>query len=69
MYFLHVYAKGEAAPVIERVRNRTEILLAISRLLSAKQRPDRIVFYRDARPLFLIDGRGVRRIGRAQRAD
>jgi hypothetical protein len=63
MYFLHVYGRGEMAPVVERARNRTEILLSVSRLLSRQSRPERIIFFRDARPLFLIDGKGVRRIG------
>lgn len=66
MYFLHVYAGGEAAPEVETARNRTEIMLTVSRLLSQARRPERVVFYRDARPLFLIDKSGVRRIGRPQ---
>lgn len=66
MYFLHVYAGGDVAPAVERARNRTEIMLTVSRILSQPRRPERVVFYRDARPLFLIDRSGVRRIGPPQ---
>lgn len=67
MYFLHVYAGDDAAPEVEQARNRTEVLLIVSRLLSQPRRPDRVVFHRNARPLFVIDKTGVTRIGKPGR--
>jgi hypothetical protein len=67
MYFLHVYAGDDPVPGVEQARNRTEVLLTVSRLISQPRRPERIVFYRDARPLFVIDKTGVTRIGKPGR--